>query len=37
MNCSGEQAYQAMRQKAMQKRCTLGEIARTILKQQKAG
>lgn len=35
MNCTGEQAYQAMRQKAMQKRCTLGEIARTILRQQK--
>jgi two-component system, response regulator / RNA-binding antiterminator len=35
MSCTGEQAYQAMRQKSMQKRCTLGEIARTILKQSK--
>lgn len=32
LRCSGEDAYQAMRKKAMEQRCAIGDIARTILK-----
>lgn len=33
MQCSSEEAFKALRQKAMQNRCSMGELARTLLKQ----